>query len=140
MTPTQPSPGAMSAARLELAAKILAALTANPAVHAHNPMSGWGLVNCGPDDIVGMSLDYADRLISAHNATASQPHTARPDVDELVKALEETLKWTKLFADLGTFSGVTASTVKDVPILRCINEAESALTRHRDRAQNGGGL
>jgi hypothetical protein len=58
-----------------------------------------------------------------------EKHTARPDVDELVKALEEAIAF------------IDPSGRQPRPRRSAMTQKlRSALTRHRDRAQNGGGL
>lgn len=51
------------------AGQVLAGLCANPAVHASNPNSGWGLVNCTTHDLVGYAYSLAEHAIEARKAT-----------------------------------------------------------------------
>lgn len=57
--------------RRRLTAIILSGFCANPAVFAANGMSGWGLVNCKDEDIVGYSMSLANKIIECEKAHAA---------------------------------------------------------------------
>lgn len=65
ITPDMPVVGSGGLTKRELiAAKMLQGFCANPAVFARNESSGWGLVNCTDEDLVGYSAHLADALIT----------------------------------------------------------------------------
>jgi hypothetical protein len=47
------------------AGQALAGLCANPSIHAPNGNSGWSLVNCTTDDLVGYAFHLADDALAA---------------------------------------------------------------------------
>lgn len=62
----------METTRIEIASRVLAGFAANPAVFAKNGMSGWSLVNCTDEDIVGYALNLADKLIDGEAITRAR--------------------------------------------------------------------
>ena len=52
--------------RLEIAARILAGLAANPSIYAPDPQIGWRLINCGHAEIAGEAVALADALMMAN--------------------------------------------------------------------------